>query len=110
MMRRIFCGHHVEWLAWVLGAIVVVLAIVKAPAHEAPSGWKYPLECCSDRDCAELSEADIPKPLPGGDWLLSTGEIVPRSKVKWSPDGHYHLCRGVSGGMIFCLFVVPQGS
>ena len=68
----------------------------------------YPPECCSDHDCAPMPAATIPKPMDGGDWLLTTGELVPRSKVKWSPDGHYHLCR--MGETIFCLFVPPQGS
>ncbi len=89
-------------------ALIAALMLCVVPPALSHS-W-YPQECCSDRDCAEMAEADTPKPLDGGSWLLKTGEIVPRSKVKWSPDGHYHLCRGVSGGMIFCLFVPPQGS
>ena len=78
--------------------------ILSASAHS----W-YPQECCSDRDCAPLAESQTPKPLDGGDWLLTTGEVVPRAKVKWSPDGLYHLCRHTAGH-IYCLFVPPQGS
>ncbi len=91
-------------------AALMAAFLLQVRSHEAPSGWKYPLECCSDRDCRELTEAETPKPLDGGDWRLVTGEIVPRSKVKFSPDGLYHLCRGVNGGMIFCLFVPPMGN
>lgn len=109
-MRRIFCGRHVEWLAWVLCAIVVVLAITKAPAHDAPMGWEYEAECCHNQDCAPLPEDQTPKPLDGGDWLLKTGEIVPKSKVKYSPDGLYHLCRWHSNNAVLCLYVPPQGS
>lgn len=95
-------------MRYILAALI--LCAMPAYAHEAPSGWSYPAECCSDRDCAPLAESETPKPLDGGAWLLSTGEVVQKSKVKFSPDGLYHLCRGVSGGMIFCLFVPPQGS
>lgn len=93
-------------VAFMVAAFLFVLHGVSA--HQAPSGWQYPLECCSDHDCAPIADADIPRPLDGGDWLLTTGEVVLRSKVKWSPDGHYHLCR--MGEVIFCLFVPPQGS
>lgn len=89
------------WLAICLAICVLVVSI--AQAHS----W-YPHECCSDRDCAPLPDNQIPKPLDGGAWLLSTGEIVNRDKVKWSPDGHYHLCR--FGAVVLCLFVPPQGS
>lgn len=75
-----------------------------------PHSW-YPPECCSDRDCKPLAAAFIPKPLPGGDWLLTTGEVVPRAKVKWSPDGFYHLCKlEWEPFTTYCLFVPPQGS
>ncbi len=33
-MRRIFFGSHVEWLAWVLGATVVVLAVIRSDARD----------------------------------------------------------------------------
>ncbi len=109
-MRRILCGPHVEWLAWVLGAIVVVLAVAKSPAHEAPMGWEYDAACCHNQDCKPLPEDQTPKPLDGGDWRLSTGEIVPKSKVKFSPDGLFHLCRFHATGAVLCLYTPPNGS
>jgi len=96
------------YLVLVAGWFWLVFNTSTVLGHEAPSGWMYPMECCSNNDCAEMPEDDTPKPLAGGDWLLRTGEVVPRSKVKWSPDGRYHLCR--MGELIFCLFVPPQGS
>ena len=83
--------------------VAAFLCVLSASAHD----W-YPIECCSDKDCAPMAEADTPKPLDGGDWLLTTGELVPRAKVKWSPDGLFHLCRSPS--VIYCLFIPPQGS
>ena len=95
-------------LAIIAALFVLLFNVERVFGHEAPSGWMYPMECCSNNDCAEMPEGDTPKPLAGGDWLLKTGEVVPRSKVKWSPDGRYHLCR--MGELIFCLFVPPSSS
>ncbi len=89
--------------------MLVLLALLLVVSPALSHSW-YPHECCSDRDCAPMPEADAPKPLDGGNWLLTTGEIVPRDKVKWSPDGHYHICRFAATGGVICLFVPPQGS
>lgn len=91
---------------------ILAMAFLLSPAraHEAPSGWDYPMECCHNQDCGPLNEADRPKPLDGGDWLLTTGEIVPKSKVKFSPDGLYHLCRWHANNTVLCLFVPNMGS
>jgi hypothetical protein len=104
-----------SWPRWLLAGsmalCIYVLATAKVLPHQAPSGWQYPPECCSNQDCKPMADIDIPKPLPGGDWLLTTGEVVPRSKVKWSPDGHYHLCKlEWEPFTTYCLFVPPQGS
>lgn len=100
MTHRLLCGL---WFIVVAAWIYFAVSIGVARGHS----W-YPPECCSDKDCAPLPANLIPKPLAGGDWLLTTGEIVPRSKVKWSPDGHYHLCQ--TPHTTYCLFVPPQGS
>lgn len=90
------------------GALAVVL-MAGACGVALPHSF-YDAECCSDRDCAPMPESETPKPLPGGSWLLNTGEVVERAKVKWSPDGRYHLCRMPGGTHIFCLYVPPMGS
>lgn len=94
----------------ILAALVGGCLLSTAQAHEAPSGWHYDAACCSNQDCSELPENQTPKPLDGGNWQLTTGEIVERSKVKFSPDGKYHLCRFSSTGGVICLYVPPQGS
>ena len=68
----------------------------------------YDAECCSDRDCAPIDY--VPKPLPGGSFLLNTGEVVEPGRVKWSRDEHYHLCRSPNTGQLYCLYVPPSGS
>ena len=93
-----------------LVAVLMLCLSHVAFAHQAPSGWTYDATCCSNRDCAELPEAETPKPLDGGDWRLTTGEIVPRDKVKFSPDGKFHLCRWNATGAVLCLYVPPSSS
>jgi hypothetical protein len=94
--------------AALVAAFLCVMSYVSA--HEAPSGWSYDHECCHNQDCAPIPEDQTPKPLDGGNWRLSTGEIVPKSKVKFSPDGFYHLCRLPASGTILCLYTPPSSS
>ena len=90
-------------------AILAWLGLKTAVGHEAPRGWVYGLECCSDRDCAPIPEKNV-KPIEGGNYLLNTGEIVGPDKIKRSQDEDYHLCRSPHSGHIFCLYVPPMGS
>jgi hypothetical protein len=89
-------------VAFMVGAFVLVMHGVALP-----HSW-YDAECCSDRDCAPITYA--PRPLPGGSYLLNTGEVVEPGRVKWSRDEHYHLCRSPNTGQIYCLYIPPQGS
>ena len=84
--------------------------------HSAPSGWAYPLECCSNQDCREVADADVFEG-PDGYVIRATGEVVPYddARVKDSPDGRFHWCAlgdGLSGPgetSTICLFVPPRG-
>lgn len=81
-------------------------------AHQAPTGWAYPKECCSNMDCREVSAEAISE-RPGGYVIEATGEQVGYSdpRIRQSPDGVYHWC-SVAGGddsRTICLFVPPQG-
>jgi hypothetical protein len=91
--------------AGVLAGAVAIIALLSQSA--LPHSW-YDWECCSDRDCGPINY--VPVPLPNGSFQLPTGEIVPKERVKWSRDEHYHLCRFPPDGFIFCLYVPPQGS
>ena len=86
-------------------------ANLPASAHEAKSGWAYPLECCSNRDCKEVSEANITQ-RPDGYVIAETGERVGYQdpRLRDSPDGVYHWCSaaGAKDGRTICLFVPPQ--
>lgn len=82
-----------------------------ASAHAAPSGWTYPLACCSDFDCREVADADVVEG-PRGYIIKLTGEVIPMTsrKVRNSPDGQFHWCSvaGKADGRTICLFVPPR--
>lgn len=97
--------------ASVLGTIAALYApLVKA--HEAPTGWQYPYECCSNQDCKPASHVEV-RETRGGYLVVATGEVVPLMdrRVKDSPDGDFHICQ-VAGdfehGKVLCLFRPPQ--
>jgi hypothetical protein len=93
------------------GAAILSASIDLAYAHAAPSGWLYPNQCCSNRDCRPLHDADV-REGPNGYVIGPTGEIVGYKdpRVKNSPDGEFHLCArpGKSPGKAICLFVPPR--
>jgi hypothetical protein len=98
-----------------LAGVAVVLATMAwmAPsfAHDAPSGWSYPMNCCSNYDCREIPDASISTKSDGYQ-LAQNGEVIPYSdqRLRNSPDGHYHWCsrNGQDSGATICLFVPPQ--
>ena len=94
-------------------ALLIVLFPSLAFAHDAPSGWSYPIECCSTVDCREVPASAVKEVWNGYLITLSTKqEIVPYGsyKIKDSPDGAYHWCSqgGTNDGKTLCLFVPPR--
>lgn len=82
-----------------------------ARAHDAKSGWMYPLDCCSDRDCREVA-AELISERPEGYVIELNGEQIAHSdkRIRQSPDGVYHWCsaRGRDDTRTICLFVPPN--
>jgi hypothetical protein len=80
-------------------------------AHDAPSGWSYPIACCSGYDCRQVSKAIVTE-RPEGYVISTTGEVVGYSdkRVHISEDGDYHWCSigGKDTGSTICLFVPPR--
>ena len=97
--------------ALMFGAIVAfVIALTAAPyvrAHEAVSGFQYPLDCCSGFDCQEISEQRV-RSEPGG-YVVDGTFHIPQSEVRFSPDGRYHGCFP-KPDRVTGLFVPPMGS
>lgn len=81
--------------------------------HDAPSGWSYPLSCCSNYDCREMKDGEV-RETAQGYLIVATGEMVPYGdkRIRNSPDGKFHWCAhqsGVDAGKTICLFVPPRG-
>lgn len=95
------------------GAALCALAVPTTPAmaHDAPSGWPYPYECCTGIDCRPIKASQI-RPGHDGYLIRTSGEIVVYSdaRVRKSPDDDYHWCSngGRDNGRTICLFVPQQ--
>lgn len=98
---------------WHLIAATVLVAVRCQPAfaHDAPSGWAYPLSCCSGFDCRAVPQTSV-RAGPQGYVVQPSGETVgyADARVKPSPDDDYHWCTvgGRDDGRTICLFVPPQ--
>ncbi|MBB2970900.1 hypothetical protein FHU14_001397 [Mesorhizobium sp. RMAD-H1] len=83
----------------------------QALAHDAPSGWTYPYQCCHDMDCRPVSAKSVAE-RPEGYVITGTGEVVGYrdSRIRQSPDGLFHWCSvaGKSDSRTICLFVPPR--
>jgi hypothetical protein len=102
------------------GALYLMLAVVRAEAHDAmptavaPKGWTYPYSCCSGYDCREVSTGPtgIVRERPEGYVIAKTGEVIgyQDKRIKESPDGLYHWCSvaGADDGRTICLFAPPR--
>lgn len=100
----------------IVAAAVTVLVLVAmigyASAHDAPSGWSYPRDCCSAVDCYPVPESAL-RVTPDGLEVVETGEVLPysSSKIKNSGDYEYHRCSAAGDPEMntICVFV-PGGS
>jgi len=88
-------------------AFIIVSPSIVALAHDSGMGWSYPWECCHDHDCVEINEGRV-HTSPDG-YVIDGHFIVPQSKVRRSPDGHYHACFPTPDKLL-CFFAPPMGS
>lgn len=98
--------------AVLVGIAVLMLGILPARPHQAPTGWSYPANCCSQRDCRQARDREVRED-PNGYVLATTGEVVPYGdrRIKESPDGLFHVCQQAGDfdkGRILCLFAPPR--
>jgi hypothetical protein len=98
-------------------------AAMPACAHQASSGWTYPVECCSGTDCHEIPSGAVRLNPDGSYTVLATGEVfVSPGRIsagssarafRWSQDEHFHRCNrspNVDASYTYCLFVPQPGS
>lgn len=102
-------------------AIMLAAGVTQARAHQAPSRWDYPFECCSEADCAQIDVDAIRESkagfvvtiMPGRHPMWPTERRqpavleIPYQKARLSPDGFFHLCMNDAGELL-CFFV-PGG-
>lgn len=97
-----------RFLAAAAAILAALLFFVFAFFGDAHGHSFYPAECCSDRDCAPYP-SNLVKEMPAG-YALATGEFIERKRVRFSPDGAFHLCRHEATQLILCFFVPNNGS
>jgi len=122
-------GHGVRHIANAARAVpFLVASTLPAVAHEAPSGWRYDIECCSQMDCQPVPASmiratsegwriEIP---PGGHKMAPTGFVgtlpYDSHRVRQSQDGLFHPCIAPAIGshrpepVLLCLYVPEMGS
>lgn len=93
--------------------IACLLFTVPALAHEAPLGWTYGWDCCSNRDCWQEKDGAI-EDLANGYRVVLTGEVIALGdkRIKVSKDQFYHRCTAAGDpniGRSICLYVPPKG-
>jgi hypothetical protein len=96
-------------VVFIVSAVVGAFLFRPVGAHVAPSGWIYPLQCCSNQDCEPVHGAGVVEG-PKGYVVQGTGETIgyQDERVKRSPDGEFHLCRFKRQLRTICLFVPPR--
>jgi hypothetical protein len=103
----------------VAGAAALIAAMAaKGRAHQAPSGWAYPIECCAGIDCAEVPAGAVKETPQGYRVTLSPGEhpmvkapfaaVVPYASTRPAPDGAYHICLNPQL-KVLCFFAGSRG-
>jgi hypothetical protein len=100
-------------LAMALAAVIVILTVLivhgDVYGHEAPSGWRYPPDCCADVHCRPIACGTIRTQLDGSaDW---TGLHFNPRKVRVSGDAECHVCIGYDeparSRYGYCIFLSP---
>ena len=109
--------------AWLSLTLMLAVGADAARAHQAMSGWTYPLSCCADNDCAQISPQAVRETAGGYVVTIAPGThpmwradrsapLVVRvlySEAKPSPDGRFHICLNGAGDLL-CFFAAIGGS
>ena len=110
-------------IALALGSMLgVLLGLMGAHAHRAPSGWAYDHECCHHLDCAPAPQGAVREVaggyqvtiLPGTHPMVRAGApavagFVPHGDPRMRPSGDAdrHVC--ILRGQVVCVYVPPGG-
>jgi len=108
----------VVW-AIIIAAALYVFLPGKARAHDAKSGWAYPVSCCSGIDCGEIPDSAVTEGpngfeirlLPGQHVMVKNGPaafLVPYGTERPAPDGKNHICLSPQL-KVLCFFTGSRG-
>lgn len=95
----------------VIGAIIAsqmiaVALVIAVTAHEAHTGQRYDIECCSGNDCAPATAVTLN--LDGSRTITNgnghTARFEASFKHRPSTDGKLHACISPSTGKPLCLY------
>jgi hypothetical protein len=90
--------------------ILAIALLLATPAlgHNAPSGWSYPISCCSTHDCRPVACDALEEIEDGKVRDIEHGQVYERTMVQSSGDHHCHVCTrgGAPTGAPICAFTV----
>jgi hypothetical protein len=81
--------------AIMLFAALFALTVARPARAHGEAAWIMQGEtswCCGEKDCAVVPATRV-RVVPGGYFLLDTGETIPEEVAKPSPDGEFWRCR-----------------
>lgn len=102
----------------------IAVGVVRTDAHQAKTGWTYPLACCKAHeaggDCAAIPAPDILRGARGFSVFLHAGDhhmarrphvfFIPYGDEIPSGDGQYHICLHPTEDDVNCFFAPPDSS
>jgi hypothetical protein len=113
--------NRARLLGQIAAAILFVVAALPLAAHNAPSGWEYSADCCSNMDCAPVPAEAVREVAGGYQVRLEPGQhpmLLDRSanafiahgdnRIRVSGDPDRHACVAASGH-VYCIYVPPGG-
>lgn len=100
------------------GIVYLILALILLAAsgwpvfsHEAPSGWHYDADCCSNQDCAPADAIEMltltagERPVMVVTTKFGKRPVTPQTKIRESKDSQTHAC--IYMNALICLYVAP---
>jgi len=90
-------------------AAVTIATAAVTFAHDSPSGFKYPQDCCGSNECRPIACSTIKNNADGSAYW--TGLLFYPEQVKISGDALCHVCVGYNQHTRlrhpYCIFLSP---
>jgi hypothetical protein len=87
-------------------ALLLAILLACASAHDAPSGWAYPPQCCGEVDCHPVGCDEL---IEGKSGSWSYGKVrFAASQISPSEDGACHVCINPNSNAPLCAFIITS--